>query len=115
MKFNQWRNTVVLGVLSLTTSGAAAANKPQNTLPKLVEPTIREPSKVDARADAVLRNMSDFMAAQVEFSFISKADEVTSTVDVKRPNMLRSAGHDVVLYYDGETVTISKQSLAQYS
>src|SRR5262245_41062204 len=87
--------------------GALAAVGLTVVAARAAEPTRKEkatPAKVDPRADAVLKKMSDFLEKTREFS-VTATGEVqvvleegqkidfpfTSEVKVRRPNMLRAA------------------------
>jgi hypothetical protein len=97
--------------------------------PKATEPPEKkldaksEPAKLDPKADALLRKMSDDLGKLKTFSFDTEhvTDVITtddqklqmlasSSVTVQRPNKLRSDRKgplgDVTLYYDGKQLTI---------
>lgn len=107
----------------------SVAVQAKDITPKATEPPEKktdaksEPAKLDPKADALLRKMSDDLAKLKAFSFDTEhvTDVITtddqklqilasSSVTVQRPNKLRSDRKgplgDVTLYYDGKQLTI---------
>jgi hypothetical protein len=121
--------------MAVLAAASLAAARQQGTTQGAAPPASGKPaaaSKVDPKADEVLRRMSDFLSGQQTFSFAAEhATEVVlqsgqklefladSNVTVQRPNHLRSDRRgekaNVSLYYDGKSVTLYGHGMNMYA
>lgn len=88
--------------------------------------------RIEAKADQILRQMSDYLAAQAAFTVQAESTtevvltsgeklqfDASTQVSVRRPNHLRSERRgalvDAILYYDGEQMSLMGQRKHMYA